>query len=134
MPLITVFFPRPNTNLGYAKAIIDEKAKDFFIEMGAHLDVEVFLKPKPDAPSQKDDEDQPPTPPISMPNPDEGWGPPGSLEFHTQVVRNAKTRTEVIQYVFEVTGRKLAKRGELSDVQRNALKRIKEFMDNGESK
>jgi hypothetical protein len=129
MPLTTVFFPRPNTNLGYAKAIVDVNAVDFFIDMGFHHTPETFLKPEIPKPDFEKVEDQPKPHPVSAKNPDAGWGPPGSMEFHTQTVMGAETMDEIVNYTFEVTGRRIAKRGEMEDVQRNALKRLREYTD-----
>ena len=129
MPLITVYFPRPTTNLGYAKAIIDEKSKDFFVNMGAHLDVETILKPKPPEPSFKDDEVSRVTDDFDViTNPDRGWGVPGSHEYHIGMIKTAEDPEEIITYTFELTGRKIMNRGTLDDIKRNALRRIKEFM------
>lgn len=133
MGLVTVFFPRPVTKLGYAKAIVDEKSQDFFVDMGAFLTAEEALKQKPapaPEPSFDDIENELEDPDLDegMSNPDRGWGKPGSHQYHVGMIKTAETPEEVINYTFELTGRRVLNRGSLRDIKRNALKRVKEFM------
>jgi len=126
MGLITVYFPYPG-RFGYAKAIIDETTTDFFVKMGAKLTQEEVVKSK-EAQEDFKNVTEAAKNEVDPDSPDKGWGRPGSYRYHENMLKTLDDMNDIVSYVYELTGRRIARRGELADIRRNALKRIKEFM------
>lgn len=115
MSLITMFFDSDDDR-PYRKAIIDAKDRGFFESLGAVR--------KPDLLSD--------IPPQEQADPDKGWGKFGSYEWHRNSINDLKGNTAVYEYVLELTGIKIEKKGFPKHVKKKALHVIKEFI-NGKS-
>lgn len=117
MPLITVFFPGPR------KAIIDQAHKDFFIKLGA-VETQAAVDEKQEEKTEQ---------PQQMPNPDQGFGRPGDLQWHTLQVHNLKSKYAVYKYCKEVTGKGCDRRLNLDSHRKQTIELIREHLQNGES-
>jgi len=122
MPLITVFFPGPR------KAIIDQAHKKYFFELGA---VEHQAEAEIDQP--KAEEIQPEPAQEQIPLPDEGFGRPGSLQWHKLKIQEITQVTKVSNYCKDVTGKGVSARDGVIATRKRAIKRIKEFIENGKN-
>jgi len=133
MPSQWVYFPPgPDSPFPYRKARVDVRELDFFYDLGA-VDDQLAFTNQAEEPAPPPEPPKEPEPDPNAPKGDKGWGRPGTLEFYEHQIADFTSKDDLITFVFEVTGRRVVNRGGLEDVQRNALKRIKEHLDNGQS-
>jgi len=122
------FPPGEDSPFPYRKAHIQEQDLEFFLDLGASED-QLAYSSKAVAKDEDGGEEEPYIPEHAG-DPDKGFGEPGSVQFHENTIMDFLDKQEIVDYTHKVTGRKIVKRGGLADVQRNAMKRIKEFLDN----
>lgn len=132
--LRSVFF---RTNNGYAKAIIDEKHIDLFVEMGAVLtQVEALVpkevkkteaKPEPEPESESKQEIK------KTLEGDLGSGELGSERFHTLHIAELEDFDDIRNYVKKVTGKTIlkSKKSTVETFKKKAITTIKRFLKNG---
>lgn len=113
MSLITMFFDSDDDR-PYRKAIIDAKDRGFFESLGAKRTPDEVLVNPPRV------------------DPDKGWGKFGSYEWHRNSINDLKGNTAVYEYVLELTGIKIEKKGFPKHVKKKALHVIKGYI-NGKS-
>jgi len=114
MSLTTLYFNRNDGT--YAKVIVDVKEVDFFKAMGAEEKIRKVEKKEEVEIEVKQ-------------HPDKGSGKPGSLQWHVQCVDELEDRKEVNEYLKKVVGKKILLKGNLSTIKKNAIKKIKEFIE-----
>lgn len=70
-------------------------------------------------------------PEAVLSTPDEGFGKPGSLKFHTHFITSFKTIDEVGIYMEKVTGQSFDVKGSLTVVKNRALRLLKGLVTDG---
>ena len=138
MPLITVFFRYEET---YARAIVDEKQVEFFLEMGAKRTPKEVLdgpnKKVPEVPDKKENEIHIETNEEKTKlDGDKGSGLPNSIRFHQLKIDECEDFESIRDYTFLITGKMIRKKrgGTIDRYRKNAMRLIKGHVNGSESR
>lgn len=150
MGLITVYF-HGDEEKSYRKCMIDDQDLEFFLGLGVvrtqdeamratieRIDASIEEKMPEAGESMPEEEIVQPTAsqdvldmfPGHTDDPDLGWGKPGSERWHNSYIDSLDNVHDLYDHVLNVTGQKMTKAGALYNLKRNAMKRIKEHLEN----
>lgn len=129
MRLVAVYFPgQSDTGLPYHKAMVYVEDKQYFLNMGAVEEQPEAVEEGFISPDEVEAEAE------EVPNPDKGFGVPGSYEWHCNQIGPMRKKIEVINYVSEVIGedanQTIARNKTLTVIKLRAKKLIKGFLEN----